>query len=154
MIFDLYPLSLESAWIASIVSCWKRANRFEQEGEIDQSHPLYPSWMNALGMMDGKKSDATITGLAFFAEQVEAYSHKNLLKGDQTLSAMLYNWKQKLWFDPEILANDHLLNEWFFTSTIANTPIPVTYSKLSNAKTMRDNGLGYKLSLVAIEDEA
>lgn len=109
-------------------SCYKRAERFAKKGTIDQSHPLAAAWGNCQMLLDAKsdykvkpknpsklnmhyerrRNDAAydIVLLDWFAERVENFSKGNLLEGDTSLQAMLFEWKERLLFDPRLMRNE------------------------------------------------
>lgn len=109
-------------------SCYKRAEYFAKEGTIDQTHPLAASWSNCKALLDAKSDykakprnssklkkhherrrndDAyDIVLLDWFAERVEDFSKRNILEGDASLQAILYEWKQRILFDPRLMRNE------------------------------------------------
>lgn len=93
-------------------SCLKRAQRFAKQGNIDKSHPLYTQYANFLWYVDGQESldvdeiVQTMIGLDWFALKVENYSKSNMLDGDETLAAMLYEWQKRMPFGLPKKKND------------------------------------------------
>ena len=104
-----------------IRSCWRRANSFAKKGEMEESHPLFITWSNVLLFLDanipgpppkkekrlwGHKRRVAlshvfdITIMDWMAMKIDDYSKNNILKGDSTVSAILFEWKERMFFDP------------------------------------------------------
>jgi hypothetical protein len=78
-------------------------------GEIDHRHGLYVAWENCKAFMDGSDGSPEDTAydiclLDWFASRLDVYSKKNILANDGTVSAILYEWKSRMPFDPTKLA--------------------------------------------------
>lgn len=93
-------------------SCLKRAKRFAKQGKIDKAHPLYTQYSNFVWYADGQESIEvdelvqTLIGLDWFALKIDDYSKSNMLEGDETLAAMLYEWQKRMPFNLPKKKND------------------------------------------------
>lgn len=98
--------------LSRLNSCLKRAKRFAKRGEIDKSHPLYTQYSNFIWYADGQEElneeqlVQTMIGLDWFALKVEQYAKNNMLDGDKTLAAMLYEWQKRMPFGLPKKKND------------------------------------------------
>lgn len=93
-----------------LAACWKRAESFAHEGVIDYSHKLGPAWGNCKLFLDA--SDNTqdervydLVLLDWFAERIDEYAKTNMMKDDETLSAILHEWKSRMRFNPVLMRN-------------------------------------------------
>ena len=108
-----------------LIGCYKRAEIFAKKGVIDNKHPLAAAWSNAKLMLDAKSNYKTkpknpkklkkhlekrlkddthdISILDWFSLKVDAFLKDNLIDGDVSLAAILYEWKSYLKFDPTAL---------------------------------------------------
>lgn len=105
-----------------IKSCLKRCNSFAEEGTIDLSHPLSVAWSNCKMFLDHRNEGPCpkkqkkiwnhkrrkaedmafdIICLDWFALKLDDYAKANILKTDKTVSAILYEWRERLFFNPE-----------------------------------------------------
>lgn len=104
----------------TLKSCWKRAESFAQPGVIDANHQLAAAWSNCKLFCDaedlrpmylcesfaGYKAHSvsemthTMVCLDWFALKLNDYAKTHLLKGDQSIAAMLYEWQNKMIFNP------------------------------------------------------
>ncbi len=91
-------------------SCYKRANQLAKAGQINSKHPLAAAWSNCKLMMDKQESCFNIILLDWFASLVEIHSLKNILSGDTDLAAILFEWKELMFFNPCLIQN-HKENE-------------------------------------------
>lgn len=91
-------------------SCYKRAEAFAKAGEINSKHSLAAAWSNCKLMMDEQASCFNILLLDWFASLVEIHSLKNILSGDTDLAAILFEWKELMFFNPCLIQN-HKENE-------------------------------------------
>lgn len=107
----------------TLKSCWKRADKLAQEGIIDTKHPLAAAWSNCLLFCNAEdkrpmylceslegyrkyiasEMAQTIVCLDWFAKKIDDYAIKNMLTGDSAIAAMLYEWKQRMIFDPTLI---------------------------------------------------
>lgn len=102
--------------------CIKRADKYAKKGCIDKSHPLYVKFSNAMWYFDGEISDyeygqenpnctredvikhgaeqtlQNMICLDWFAMKVDEHLKSNMIEGDETLAAMLFEWKSKMPF--------------------------------------------------------
>lgn len=90
-------------------SCWRRSNRYAKEGAIDLAHPLAIAWSNCkdlfLSHLNYKKRDYKndLIVLDWFANKVELFSKDNLLDGDETVAAILYEWEQYMFANLDLM---------------------------------------------------
>lgn len=96
-----------------LVSCYKRAKTFSEEGEIDTKHPLATAWSNCKMMLDARADyseelceDLTydIVLLDWFAERVDIFAKSNVLAGDKTVAAILWEWLERMFFNPCLIS--------------------------------------------------
>lgn len=103
-----------------LVACWKRAKSFARPGVIDKAHPLAAAWDNCKLFLDAQDNFGTsadpkerlreqveelvysLTCLDWFAQKLDAYSKQHMLAGDDTIAAILHEWKSRVFFDPVI----------------------------------------------------
>lgn len=89
---------------STLKGCWKRAQKFGHIADINPNHPLFVPWMNVQLFLDADDSaekycfDAVL--LDWFACKVDEFSKNHILEGDDTVSAILHEWKKRMPFDP------------------------------------------------------
>jgi len=94
---------------ARLASCWKRANAFaiEDKIKIDNNHPLAAAWENCKMFIDAEEDEEdmfyTIVCLDWFAEKLDNYAKNNMLNGDMNIARMLYEWRERMFFNPVLL---------------------------------------------------
>ena len=104
----------------TLKSCWKRAESFAKKGIIDSSHKLAAAWSNCKLFCDAEdlrpmnlcESYAgyekyivsemlqTIVYLDWFATKINDYAKNNIINGDTSVAAILYEWQEKMMFNP------------------------------------------------------
>lgn len=99
-------------------SCWRRAAKLAKKGEIDKNHRLAAAWSNCKMFIDAREPSGAPTfreqteedgvELAFnaicldwFAGKLDAYAKNNMLDGDATVAAILYEWRAAMPFHPD-----------------------------------------------------
>lgn len=88
--------------LKTIISCCKRARHFASEtATMDVEHPLYTFWKNSELLLVEDDYSTMIDLLDIRAQRIDKHSVDNMLKGDDTIAAMLFEWQQHLFFDPE-----------------------------------------------------
>lgn len=104
--------------MSRLKSCWKRADYFAKKGAIDNRHPLAAAWSNCALFMsswepsrastrlqreeeDGKEIAFDAVCLDWFAERLDRYAAGNLLSGDATVAAILFEWRLAMPFHPD-----------------------------------------------------
>lgn len=103
-----------------LTGCWKRADSFAEAGKIDPSHPLATAWANCKIVLDAATYECPTTDaekieqvasacfdvscLDWFALRLDEFSKTNMLDGDATVAAILYEWKERMFFDPTKLS--------------------------------------------------
>ncbi len=109
-------------------ACLKRAARFAKSGRVDKSHKLYVPFSNMQWYLDGEEISPSdlpgywdsltsyektlflnfhereqivqnLVALDWFAMKVDDYSKDNMIEGDETLGAMLFEWRKKMPFN-------------------------------------------------------
>jgi hypothetical protein len=105
-----------------LTGCYKRAVILGKQGEINNLHPLAAAWSNCKMMLDAKSDYKTkpkktrklkrhkerminddtydINLLDWFASRVEDFSETAILTGDDSLAAILFEWKERICFNP------------------------------------------------------
>ena len=104
----------------TLTSCWKRAKRFAKKGNINPKHDLAAAWSNCKMMLDAeddkpmrlcesvksfeskqvKEFNYSLICMDWFAARVESFSKEHMLKDDKTLASILYEWQERMFFDP------------------------------------------------------
>lgn len=84
--------------IEVILSTHKRARGLAHAGPQDKGHELFILWSNLKMFLDGmisrKEYDGYLDLLGYFGEKVDHFSKTHMLRDDQTLRSMLYEWLQ------------------------------------------------------------
>ena len=89
-----------------LASCWKRA--ISAKPGSYKGHKLTPAWANCLLALDDGPTPENIAVLDWFALKVDEYSKAHMIEGDDKLSAILYEWKSALGFDPTKIIRDNV----------------------------------------------
>ena len=87
--------------IQAMKSCWKRAERFARKGEIHGQHLVWKSNVEA-----AMSAEYDLGLLSWVAERIDLWCQDNLIDGDESMAALLYWWKEQMFFDPTALPND------------------------------------------------
>ena len=110
-----------------LATCWKRAKSFAKSGVIDSNHKLAAAWSNCKLLLDAeedrqmyfcekheyyenmmvKEFTYSIVCMDWFALKIDEYAKNNMLKDDDTVSAILYEWKERMFFNPTLVVNTH-----------------------------------------------
>ena len=89
---------------SNLKSCWKRAERFAKKGKwkYDEKEPIAIAWANVKMFLEAHEGDYAeqIHFLDWFAIKLDKYSETHILEGDERVAAILYKWKQFMFFDP------------------------------------------------------
>jgi hypothetical protein len=113
------------ATFKTLKSCWRRAEFMEKKGKIRKTHPLYIVWSNCKFLLDAEDSGCkflpadsskevvkeyitkeiqySIVLLDAMALKIQDYSKDHMLKNDKSIAAILYEWKQRMVFNPTLL---------------------------------------------------
>lgn len=91
--------------LTRLTGCLKRAEKLAQKGSIDKDHPLFVQYSNFIWYCDGKEARVTVDdvvqsliGLDWFASKIDEYAKGSILAGDKDVSAMLYEWRERMPF--------------------------------------------------------
>ncbi len=83
-------------------SCWKRASSFSQKGIVDPNHPLAAAWSNTKLACDSHLE--TLIMLDWFALKLNEHAKTHVISGDDSVAAILYEFKMMCFIDPTKLA--------------------------------------------------
>ena len=96
-----------------LASCYKRAEQFAQKGDW-KGHALSIMFSNALMLLDAKDDEASVDSkvsgkvydmviLDWVAMKIDDYLKDHLIKDDQGLHAILFEWQSRLEINPKLL---------------------------------------------------
>ena len=91
---------LHTPKMTDIKQCLKRANAFAAEGVVSGKHAVWLS--NAYAVQENRYD---IFPIAWLASKINTWAETNILEGDASMAALLYEWKSMLFFDPEKLSD-------------------------------------------------
>ena len=92
-----------------IQGCYKRAEHLAKDGIIDPTHPLATAWANCKFSLPENESktveeyQCVLQILDWFAFKVDSHLKKHLAEGDLTLGVLLKEWRDQLFFNPNLL---------------------------------------------------
>lgn len=91
-------------------ACWKRAEKLAGNHAIDKNHPLAAAWENCKMFVQAEGDNPTKEDIKFtlccldwFALKLDEYSRTNILSGDDSIAAMLFEFKQLMPINPTFL---------------------------------------------------